>query len=139
MLEITPSLNKISFSKKYLPLGGALSGFFGGLSGHQGALRSLFLLRAGLSKEGFIATGVFSAVLIDISRLAVYGPSFFVDHLSINNDKTSLILVVIACFAAFAGSFLGSKLLKKITMRFVQLIVGIMILFLAVLLGTGII
>jgi acyl-CoA reductase-like NAD-dependent aldehyde dehydrogenase len=42
----------------YLPVGGLLSGFFGGLSGHQGALRSVFLLRAGLTKESFIATGV---------------------------------------------------------------------------------
>ena len=33
------------------------SGFFGGLSGMQGALRSAFLARAGLSKEAFVASG----------------------------------------------------------------------------------
>ena len=58
-----------------------LSVFFGGLSGHQGALRSLFLLRAGLPKEGCIATGIAASVLIDISRLSAYGTSFFSDYL----------------------------------------------------------
>lgn len=38
----------------------------------QGALRSAFLARAGLSKEVFIATGVVIAVLIDFSRIGIY-------------------------------------------------------------------
>src|SRR5512136_392034 len=42
--ELAPGLAKVSFDRKYLPIGGALSGFFGGLSGNQGALRSPFLL-----------------------------------------------------------------------------------------------
>ena len=37
--------------KKSIMLGGLLSGFFGGFSGHQGALRSMFLVKAGLTKE----------------------------------------------------------------------------------------
>ena len=57
-IEVAPSLKKLSFGKKYLPLGGILSGFFGGISGHQGALRSAFLLRYGLTKEEFIGTGM---------------------------------------------------------------------------------
>ena len=55
-----------------LVAGGLLSGFFGGLSGHQGAFRSAYLLKAGLSKEAFIATGVVLACVVDASRLAVY-------------------------------------------------------------------
>ena len=62
---------------KYIPLGGALSGFFGGLSGQQGALRSAFLIRTGLNKETFIGTSVVSAVVVDVSRLIVYGVTFF--------------------------------------------------------------
>jgi uncharacterized protein len=56
VLEINKSLNNISLPIKLMPIGGILSGFFGGLSGHQGALRSIFLLKAGLSKEQFVAT-----------------------------------------------------------------------------------
>jgi hypothetical protein len=38
----------------------------------QRALRSAFLIRAGLSKEAFIATGVVVAAIIDVTRLGVY-------------------------------------------------------------------
>ena len=34
LFELLPIFAKISVEKKYLPLGGLLSGFFGGLSGH---------------------------------------------------------------------------------------------------------
>ena len=60
------------FGKDKLPLGGILSGFFGGLSGHQGALRSAFLIKAGLSKESFIVTGIVVSMFIDFTRLSVY-------------------------------------------------------------------
>lgn len=139
IIEIDSRFNKISIGKKYLPFGGVLSGFFGGLSGHQGALRSLFLLRAGLSKEGFIATGIISAVLIDISRLTVYGSSFFLKHFQAFDEMSSILMVGTACIAAFGGSLAGRKLLKKVTMRSVQLTVGIMILIFAMILGAGII
>ena len=51
-----------------------MSGFIGGVSGHQGALRSAFLLRfkASITKESFIATNVVIAVFVDVVRLAVY-------------------------------------------------------------------
>jgi len=50
-LELGPAFEKISFDKKYLPVGGALSGFFGGLSGHQGAFRSdPFCISWGISR-----------------------------------------------------------------------------------------
>ena len=41
---------------RWLPLGGALSGFLGGLSGHQGALRAVFLTPLGLTPTAFAAT-----------------------------------------------------------------------------------
>ncbi|MCS6832641.1 MAG: sulfite exporter TauE/SafE family protein, partial [Flammeovirgaceae bacterium] len=76
-LEMSPRWKNYSFSADKLPYGGFLSGFFGGLSGHQGALRSMFLLKCGLSKEHFVATGVAIACLIDIIRLTVYTPEMF--------------------------------------------------------------
>ena len=75
LAELLPRFRRMSFGPQYLTLGGLLSGFFGGLSGMQGALRSAFLARAGLSKEAFVATGVVIACLIDVSRLGVYSRS----------------------------------------------------------------
>ena len=48
LYELASKDGTVSFDKKYLPIGGFLSGFFEGLSGHQGALRSAFLIKSGL-------------------------------------------------------------------------------------------
>jgi len=72
LFEVIPILKRIQFSENKLYAGGLVSGFFGGLSGNQGALRSAFLLRSGLTKERFIATGVLIACVVDLTRLTVY-------------------------------------------------------------------
>lgn len=134
LFEIIPLLNRISFGKKMLPVGGILSGFFGGLSGHQGALRSAFLLRTGLTKEAFIATGIVIACIIDISRLFVYTERFA----AINLEENYLLLAA-ATLSAFLGAYLGRRLLKKITMKFVQITVSVFLFLIAIGLGSGII
>jgi uncharacterized membrane protein YfcA len=133
LVDLIPSLSKINFSQKYIPLGGALSGFFGGLSGNQGALRSAFLIRANLSKEQFIATGVIIAVLIDLSRLTIYTAD-----LSKQYDKLDYLLLTLAVLSAFLGAYAGNKLLKKVTIGFLQTFVAIMLLVFSMLLMTGI-
>ena len=137
--ELLPMLQELSFDKKYIPLGGVLSGFFGGLSGHQGALRTAFLIQAGLNKNAFIGTMVVSAVLVDISRLTVYGATFFSKHFSAFSAGGGAGLVIVACMAAFVGSLIGRQLLTKVTMKAIQLIVGVMLLMLAIALGAGIV
>jgi hypothetical protein len=57
LFDLLPGLRRIEFDRRYLTLGGLLSGFFGGLSGNQGALCSAFLIKAGLKKEAFIGAG----------------------------------------------------------------------------------
>jgi uncharacterized membrane protein YfcA len=125
LLDLLPRFSKLSFDRRYLPLGGVLSGFFGGLSGNQGALRSAFLIRAGLDKEAFIGTGTVAAVMVDIARLLVYGASFYVLGAVTGGDAGGL--VVAATLSAFAGAFLGKRLIGKVTLRSVQLIVGAML------------
>lgn len=134
LFETLPQLVNLKFDKKFLPLGGMLSGFFGGLSGHQGALRSAFLLRVGLTKESFIATGVVIACLIDISRLTVYSKQ--ITNATIELNYT---LIIAATLSAFAGAYFGNKFLKKITLKHVQNVVSVMLFVFAVLLGSGII
>jgi len=134
MMEIVPSLKNIQFDANKLYIGGALSGFFGGLSGHQGAFRSAFLLKAGLSKEAFIATGVTIACLVDLTRLSVYFSKFFSAGISDN-----ISYIIFATFSAFVGAFFGKKLLKKVTLNSLQIMVSGLIIILAVLLGMGII
>ncbi|OGU41364.1 MAG: hypothetical protein A3K31_08570 [Ignavibacteria bacterium RIFOXYA12_FULL_35_25] len=134
ILDLVPYFNKLQFSKNKLPLGGALSGFFGGLSGNQGALRSAFLIKAGLSKESFIATAVVVSSFVDFTRLAVYTTRFTKAGLQEN-----LLIVIIATLAAIAGAFLGNKLLKKVTLKFIQILVAIMLILISLSLGAGLI
>ena len=134
LFELLPRLRDLQFDKKYLPLGGILSGFFGGLSGHQGALRSAFLVRAGLTKESFIATGVALACLIDITRLSIYS-----SHLAISGIRENVLILSVATLCAFAGAYVGNRLVKKVTLRAVQLAVSALLFLVAVLLGSGII
>lgn len=139
ILELSPCFEKLAFHPKCVPFGGALSGFFGGLSGQQGALRSAFLIRTGLKKESFIGTSVISAVIVDISRLIVYGVTFFSKNLAVIQDQIGIGLVIAAILTAFLGSFIGSRLIKKITMRTIQIIVGILLFFVSIMLGVGLI
>ncbi|MDR7129766.1 putative membrane protein YfcA [Algoriphagus sp. 4150] len=132
IIEILPFFEKLEFGSSKLPLGGVLSGFFGGLSGHQGALRSAFLIKAGLSKEAFIGTSVVIACFIDFTRLAVYASRFGQSGLGDN-----LTLVICATLSAIAGAYLGNKLLKKITLKFLQQLVAIMLLLISIALGAG--
>jgi len=134
-LELIPGLANVAIDRKYLPWGGLLSGFFGGLSGNQGALRSMFLIKAGLTKDEFIGTGAAAAAMVDIARLLVYGIGIFAVQVSLVSDIKWLILAATA--SAFAGAFLGRAILKKITLRTVQRIVGVMLIFLGVGLSIG--
>jgi uncharacterized protein len=139
VIELHPVFERLAFNTRFIPLGGALSGFFGGLSGHQGALRTAFLIRAGLNKEVFVGTMVVSAVVVDLSRLMIYGATFFSRDFAILKDQGGIGLVIAGSLAAFSGAFIASRFLKKITMRTIQIVVGIMLFFLAIAIGTGII
>ncbi len=137
LAELWPGLKNLSFSARYIPIGGIISGFFGGLSGHQGALRTAFLLRAGLSKERLIGTMILSAIVVDISRMLVYGTTFFARDFAVMQAGGGFGLVAAGSLAAFLGTFTASRFLKKMTLHSVQTLVGVLLLLLALALGTG--
>ncbi len=133
LFDLIPKLKRLEIDTKYLPLGGVLSGFFGGLSGHQGALRTAFLIRAKLTKEAFIATGVVIACFIDVSRISIYAKDIWQ-----LGDKLNYPLLITACIMAFIGAFIGNKFLNKITINTIQIVVGILLIVFSILLGVGI-
>jgi uncharacterized protein len=134
LFDFIPQFKNLQFNEKYLPLGGVLSGFFGGLSGHQGALRSAFLIRTHLSKEAFIATGIVIACLVDVTRLSIYIPEIISNHYQLNYK-----LILAATLAAFLGVYFGNKLLQKTTYTTLQNIVALLLMVFGILLAVGII
>ncbi len=138
LLELSPRFAALAFPPRWLPLGGLLSGFFGGLSGNQGALRSAFLIKAGLSKEAYVGTGAACTVLVDIVRLTVYGAAFHATGWSMPDGEGGQ-LVVAATLAAFLGAWLGKRLLAKVTLRAVELLVAAMMVLIGAALIAGLI
>jgi uncharacterized membrane protein YfcA len=107
MFEILPMFKNLSFSARWLPLGGVMSGFFGGLSGHQGAFRSAFLIRSGLSREAFIASGVVIACLVNLLDNALRHATHDAGAIQLSlaplaEDPEALELVVYSAAAAIA-------------------------------------
>ncbi|MCU0453601.1 MAG: TSUP family transporter [Bacteroidetes bacterium] len=131
VIEMMPAFERWAVPPRYLPFGGLLSGFFGGLSGHQGAFRSAFLVRSDLSKESFIATGVVIAILVDVTRIPVYAGSIG----TVLQEHGGLLFV--AVMSAFLGVWLGTRLLKKVTVRAIRVTISVLLVVLGSALATG--
>ncbi len=122
-LELVRWKEQVRLSPRWLPVGGMLSGFFGGLTGHQGALRSVFLLRMGLDKIAFVATAAWAAAMVDVTRLLVYGRGDPGAWLS-EAGGAGVRPLLLAMGAAFVGTVVGARLVKKMTLRSLQRIIG---------------
>lgn len=137
LLEFWPRFQSLALPSRWIPFGGLLSGFFGGLSGNQGALRSAFLIKAGLSKEAFVATGAVAAVMVDVVRIGVYGSGTFASYLG--QSRALAVPVLTATLFAFLGSYFGKKLLAKATMLSIRLIVAGAMIVIGVGLSIGLV
>jgi uncharacterized membrane protein YfcA len=134
-LELSKRLEQFIIPTRLLPLGGVLSGFFGGLSGNQGALRNAFLMKSGLSKEALIASGVICAMFIDIVRLLVYDALLL--PLPFDGTRGMVAPIAVATIFAVLGSALGKRLLPKVTVPFFQNLVAAFMLIIGLLLTIG--
>lgn len=137
VLEMQPWFQRLGAPPRLMPYGGALTGFIGGLTGQQGALRSMFLLKSDLDPARFVATGVMIAILIDVSRLPVYAASFT----TMNGDLGSRgwALVGVGTLAAFCGAWLGTRYLEKATIGVVRVLVTTLMLAIGAALVAGLI
>lgn len=136
LLELQPWFQRLSAPRRLLLPGGALTGFVGGLTGQQGALRSMFLLKTGMEPRRFIATGVMIAVIIDLSRLPTYAASLDGASLPLAGREGALLLA--AGLAALAGAFLAARYLRKATIGVVRWIVAGLMLLIGAGLLTGV-
>ncbi len=107
---------------------GAISGFFGGLAGNQGGLRSAALLTFRLSPTAFVATATATAMLVDAARTPVYlwraGPQLL----------TLWVPIVFATAGVLGGTLLGERILLGMPPERFRRVVSIAILALGTLL-----
>ncbi len=102
-------------------------------------MRATFLVKAGLGKEGFIATGIACSILVDITRLSVYGATFFAGNFQMVAESGGIELLVSATGAAFLGAILGRRLLDKVTLKGIRIFVGSLMLVTGALVASGIV
>jgi uncharacterized membrane protein YfcA len=131
LAEFLPVAKRVAVPPRWLALGGACSGFFGGLAGMQGALRSAFLVRGGLTREGYVGTSAAIASLVDITRLGIYLPA-------VRASALDIPVLGIALAAAMAGTILGTLLLSKVPLRTVERLVALVLVTFAAGLASGV-
>ncbi len=144
IFDLSPRLSNIQVQPKHLPFGGILSGFFGGVSGHQGAFRATFLTKVGLTKEQFIGTSNSVSLAVDLARLVAYFlPATIIASKSEIRFRDAIMdgqtLLIVAIVFAFLGTFLGNQLVKKTTIKGIQRTVGVLLIVMGTLMGLGLI
>jgi uncharacterized membrane protein YfcA len=127
LLLLTSIAQLTGWTKRWQPRGpvialfGLTSGFFGGVAGNQGGLRSAALLAFKLPPRDFVATATATGVLVDLARTPVYLWSSGATLLSL------WLPIGIAAVGVLVGTVLGERILLGLSReRFAQ-IVGIAI------------
>jgi len=134
-LELQRWFQALKAPARFMPVGGLVTGFFGGLTGQQGAFRTIFLLRSGLPPERLIATGVMIAVLVDLARLTTYAASF--STMGLNLAGREGLMVLVGTLSAFLGAYIASRHLEKLTIGAVRHGVAALMLAIGAALAVG--
>lgn len=137
LLELHPCFRRIRAPRQMLVPGGIATGFLGGLTGQQGALRSIFLLKTGLEPARFVATGVMIAILVDLARLGAYAATFSASSLPPPGRPWLLIGVGVA--GATLGAWLAARHLETVTIVFLRGIVAALMLTIGAAIAAGLI
>ena len=108
---LTGFVDRMHFGRRTAWAAGALSGFFGGLVGNQGGIRSAALLGFDIRKEALVATATAIGLIVDGARMPVY--------LAIESGRIFSAWPVLAVTIAgvLLGTFWGVRLLRRIEER----------------------
>lgn len=135
LYELRRGVEPTSLSATGISAGALASGFFGGLSGNQGAIRSTVLIRAGLTPFGFAATGALAAIAIDLTRLSVYGTAG--GTAAIISDPLIRSAVTAATLGATVGALVGRQLLGAMSSARLHRVVGVTLVACGLLISSG--
>jgi uncharacterized protein len=107
-------------------IGGALSGFFGGLVGNQGGIRTAAMLGFDIDKRHFVATATAVALLIDAARVPVY--------LVVESDALIRLwpAICVSTAGVVVGTLFGEKVLARVPERRFRTVIGALLLLLGI-------
>lgn len=99
---------RMHFGRRTAWLAGTMSGFFGGIVGNQGGIRSAALMGFQLSKESLVATATATGVIVDAARMPVY---------LVSQGRALIplaIYILLAIIGCLVGTFWGVRVLERI-------------------------
>lgn len=108
---LTGFVDRMRFGRRTAWAAGALSGFFGGLVGNQGGIRSAALLGFDIRKEALVATATAIGLIVDGARMPVY---FATES---NGIVNAWLLLIVATAGVLVGTLWGIRLLRGISER----------------------
>jgi len=105
---LTGFVDRMHFGPIMAWVAGGLSGFFGGLVGNQGGIRSAALLGFDIRKEALVATATAIALMVDGARMPVY--------LAVQGKgiASAWPLLMVAIGGVLLGTFGGVHVLRRI-------------------------
>jgi uncharacterized membrane protein YfcA len=125
--SLTGFAQRMRFSGRRSALvGGALSGFLGGLVGNQGGIRAAALLGFDVERQAFVATATAVALIVDGARIPVYLATQGADI------AAHWPLIVVLAVGAVAGTVVGGRLLRRMSEKLFRRVVGVLLLVLGV-------
>jgi uncharacterized protein len=118
--------DRVRLGRRGAWVAGALSGFFGGLVGNQGGIRSAALMGFDLPKETFVATATAVGLMVDAARLPIY----------LWTESRALLdvwaVIAIATVGVLVGTVAGTRVLRRIPERLFRPSVSALIALLGV-------
>jgi uncharacterized membrane protein YfcA len=124
--ELTGFMRRVRLGRPAAWVAGAASGFFGGLVGNQGGIRSAALLAFDVDKTAFVATATAIGLVVDGARMPVY--------LASDGAAMARVWPLIACatIGVVAGTLAGARLLARVPERHFRTTIAVLLLALGV-------
>ena len=117
---------KVNANVKNALIGGSLSGLSAGLLGTGGAIRGMTMAAFKLDKNKFIATSAVIDLGVDISRTIIYFLNGYV-------HKEDLYLIPVLLVVSIIGTWIGKKILHRISQDHFRNFVLVLILLIGIL------
>jgi uncharacterized membrane protein YfcA len=106
---LTGFAQRMRFGRRAAWIAGATSGFFGGLVGNQGGIRSAALMGFDIPREAYVATATAIGLIVDAARMPVYFSTQW------NGIASAWRLIAIAIVGVLIGTFSGVHLLRQMS------------------------
>lgn len=119
--ELSGLARRMRFHGAVAWVAGVVSGFFGGLVGNQGGIRSAALLGFELDKRAFVATATATGLIVDAARMPVYVAGQSHDLARMWGG------IAVATLGVVVGTLFGGRVLARLPDRLFRFTIAVLL------------